>query len=459
MSLVRTVQLCALIAAVAVWAQAPKAVAVEPAEMPAPMASDDALYHKLAADAGIELSLFQLVEEVESRNPSLQAMVAAWQAAAQRFPQVVSLEDPTFMAMAAPASFESDQVEGAYALQLNQKVPWFGKRAARGRQAQAEANAAYSDVQDNRLQLAEATQAAFFDYYLARHHLNLNRQNLDIIKQFHATAQSKYQTNQGTQQDVLQADVELANQERRRIEIERMDRVAIARINTLLRREPFAVLPPPPTELPAPSTKFDVDTLQQQALSQRPDLAGLAAKVQSAEAAVTMACKDYYPDMEVFGRYDTFWQPASTQSDLRPQVGITINVPIYRDRLNAAVRQAISELNQRRAEYDQRRLDVQYEVATDFEQVEESRQTLQLYAERLLPATEQNVAAARANYDVNKSSFLELATAQRQLIELHEQHEDALVAYHIRLAALNRATGGSIPSEASGIANDLAPAK
>ena len=75
-----------------------------------------------------ELSLPELIIQVQNRNPSLQAMAASWQAAAQRYPQVVSLDDPTFSAMAAPASFGSNDVESAYAFQAGQKFPWFGKR-------------------------------------------------------------------------------------------------------------------------------------------------------------------------------------------------------------------------------------------------------------------------------------------------------------------------------------------
>jgi outer membrane protein, heavy metal efflux system len=392
MTLVRTVRLCAVWAIVATCcstlAQTPTMIrfageptrpadsatqslgksshqaSMPPDDMPAPATSATASDPQLGGAA--ELTLPQLIEEVQARNPSLAAMAAAWQAAAQRYPQVIALEDPTFMAMGAPASFGSDQVESAYALQLNQKFPWFGKRAARGRQAQAETNAAFHDLEDSRVRLAEMTGTAFFDYYLAIHHLQLNRENVELIGQFRSTARAKYDTNQVTQQDVLQAEVELAQLERRRIELERMTKVSIARINTLLRRDPFSPLPPPPSRLDPPAGAMDVESLEQIAFSQRPDLAALADKVRANEASVTLACKDYYPDAEVFGRYDTFWQPASTQSDLRPQVGVTINVPIYRGRLDAAVREATFKLNQQRAEYEQRRLDIQYEVASAY---------------------------------------------------------------------------------------------
>ena len=100
-------------------------------------------------------------------------------------------------------------------------------------------------------------------------------------------------------------------------------------------------------------------------------------------------------------------------------------------------------VNQRRAEYEQRALDVQFEVATAYEQLEESRQTLQLFSGKLVPAAEQNVAAARSNYDVSKTTFLDLATAQRQLITLREEREMTLAVYHKRLAELTRVTGGT----------------
>jgi cobalt-zinc-cadmium efflux system outer membrane protein len=466
MSLVRTAQLCAIVYFVSGCQSTSLRFASSPCRTERPVAAEVApapitqspvttvafeettppLSGQSASrsDGAPELSLARLIEEVQSRNPSLQAMVAAWQAAAQRYPQAVSLEDPMFMAMTAPASIGSPDVETAYALQGSQKFPWFGKRAARGRQAQAEASAAYFDVEDSRLRLAEATQSAFFDYYLASRQLELNRQNVEVMRRFRSTAEAKYRANQVTQQDQLQADVDLADLERQSIEYERMQKVAVARINTLLHEDPAGPLPPAPRQLDPPHSQFDLVALQAGAESQRPDLAALAAKIRAEQAAVTLACKDYYPDADVFGRYDTFWQPADTQGDLRGQVGVTVNVPVYRGKLNAAVREAMFRVSQRQAEYEQRRLDVHYEVANAFALVEESERTLAVYSERLIPAALQNTNAASSNYDVGKISFLELATAQKQTIALRQKQQEALAMYYIRLAELNRVVGGSI---------------
>ena len=87
-----------------------------------------------------ELSVEQLVAEVQARNPSLQAASAAWRAAAERYPQVVSLDDPMFTYMISPSGVGMDN-GGGWMVQASQKIPWAGKRALRGSAASAEADA------------------------------------------------------------------------------------------------------------------------------------------------------------------------------------------------------------------------------------------------------------------------------------------------------------------------------
>jgi cobalt-zinc-cadmium efflux system outer membrane protein len=392
------------------------------------------------------LSRQWLQAEVEARNPTLEAMAAAWQAAAQIYPQRVALDDPVLMGMIAPQSVGASTTETAYAFQLNQKMPWHGKRSLRGAVAAADADAACQEVEDSRLQVRLAADLAFYEYFLVTRLLELNGQNVQKMQEFYESAQARYRTNRAEQQDILQAELERADLARRQLELERMRQVAIARINTLLRRWPDAPLPPPPGELEPSAGPEDKDLAWQTALQQRPDLAALAWRVQAAEAALELAYKNYYPDFDTFARYDTWWQPASTQGPLRTQIGVAMNLPVYRQKLRAAVCEAQFRLNQRRAEFDERALQIQYEVLSAAEQVEESRKTIELYSQRLIPAAEQNVQAARTSYDVGKLNFLQLAQTQRQLIAIRERQIEALVAYHRRAAELTRTVGNSVIS-------------
>lgn len=398
---------------------------------------------------GDSLSVSQLVAEVQAVHPSVEAMYAAWQAASQRYPQVTALDDPMFGVMFAPASIGSRTVEDAYALEASQKIPWRGKRALRGAAANWEAYGAAQDVETTRRKLAEVVELAFWDYSLARGQLELNRRNAAILESFRKNAVNRYETGLVTQQDVLQADVELANLEQRRIELVRMDRVAAGRINILLRRPPAAPLPPPQMAVGDTALSPDLDLLLAVAGEQRTDVSSAAARVQTEQAKLALTYKQYYPDAEFFGRYDTFWQPRSTQSDLRGQLGVRVNVPLYHQRLNAAVCEAMQQVAKAHAEHEQLMLDVQAEVQEAYEQLRESQQTVVLYAEKLIPASEQNVAAARSSYDTSKINFLDLAIAQRQLIEARDRQLQAQVELHRRRATLRRAVGGALPENSS----------
>ena len=411
---------------------------------PVPLESS-AEFGTLSAADPLDLAVY--VHEVLTRNRSLQAMTSAWRSAAEKYPQAVALDDPMFTAMTAPSSWSSDDVNAAYLLGGSQKIPWWGKRSLRGQVARAEANAASMDVADARLALTQAAHLAYFDYYLVHRQLELTEANLRSLDEFQVTARRQYEANLVMQQDVLQAEVELAEGERRRIELERMRRTSIARLNTLVHRPPDTPVPPPPSSLVVEGTPAPPELLRQVAQQQRPDLASMRAKIQAENASVALAYKEFYPDFEVMGRYDRFWQPTSTQGDLQGQFGVNMNVPIYLEKRRAAAREAMYKLRRQRAEYEQRIDDVNQEVESAYAQVVEMQAIVELYANRTLPAAERNVTSARNDYVANRGDFLRLVSAQRQSLMLQEKYQEAVAGYLSRRAELERAVGVPLPME------------
>src|SRR5262249_31672106 len=156
-------------------------------------------------------------EQVLARNPSLAQMIAAWQAAAARYPQVVSLEDPMVTGRLGPGSFGSNNVDFAYMVEVSQKLPFPGKLALRGQNALAEANAAEQNVDDMRLQLVESAKIAFFDYLLAHRALEVNAESLKLLQGARADAESRYENGKADQQDMLGAEVEIGRERERRL--------------------------------------------------------------------------------------------------------------------------------------------------------------------------------------------------------------------------------------------------
>ena len=281
-----------------------------------------------------ELSAEQLVAEVLARNPSLQAMNAAWRAAAERCPQVISLDDPMFGFLVSTAHVGMNDPEDGWMVEASQRVPWMGKRALRGESASAEAQAAASEAGDTRLRLVEAGRIALYDYYQARRQLEVNRGITELMSGFREVARTRYEASQATEQDVLMADVELGDLQTRKAELGREETIAVARINTLLHREAGYPLPAPPQQLDEPVAPPQIELLHGVALT-RPDLAARAARVRAEEAAVELAHKEFMPDLDFVARYDT----SMADPKMRPVLGMNLNVPVQRSRRWAAVRE------------------------------------------------------------------------------------------------------------------------
>ena len=390
-----------------------------------------------------------MVEQVLARNPSLAQMVAAYRVAAARFPQVTSLDDPMFMGKAAPAAVGTNEVRDHwYMVEVSQKLPWCGKLDLRGQSALAEASAAGHDVDDMRLQLVESARTAFYDYYLAARTLEVNAENLDLLKKFEASAEDRYTKGLVPQQDILQARVEIGRERDRRLALEEARQIAVARINTLLHLPPDGPLPPPPRDACPSEPLPEPGALRAAALAGRPDLRALADRIRAEEAKLGLAHKEFYPDFEVAAGYDAFWDTRSQ----RPEVNVRMNVPIYRDKRFAALAEAQARIAERQAELARQTDQANFQVEEAYQKVARSERSVRLYEATILPDARKNVEAARSAYETGKVPFLTLIEAQRNQVMLRDRYYEAIADYFRRRATLERMVGGpqtSAPPEAT----------
>ena len=388
-----------------------------------------------------ELPLDELIAAVKARNPSLLAAMAAWNAAANKYPQAVALDDPMFQSMYAPNSWSgSSNVQGSYYFGIAQKIPWSGKRDLRGNQANWEAAAASFDAGEVQLRITEASRLAFFDYYLNQRERELNAASREALRGFRDVARAKYEANQVTQQDVLQADVELAQFEQQQIELHQEQIIATARINTLLHRRPDHPLPAPPRTLTVVDELPPVEGLREWAVEHRPELQAMSARVQVEQSAVALACKEFYPDFEVMGRFDRFW----TDREQQPQLGLNMNIPLNQSKRHAAVQEALWRVHKMQAEYAQATDTIRSEVQSAHARVSGSQRKVRVFESKILPAAQDNLRAAESGYEAGTVDFLRLIEAQRQVLDLREKHQMAITDFHRRAAELSRAVGQEV---------------
>jgi outer membrane protein TolC len=389
------------------------------------------------------LTAEEAVRAVLERSPTLDQMRATAAAAEARYPQVTSLDDPTLGFGTAPGSAWSPNADYAARVEVAQKFLYPGKRGLKGDAARADAQAAAEDVEDARLQLAEAARSALADYYLAVKSTVVAEENAKLLREFRQNAEARYKAGQAQQQDFLQAEVEVARQEERLVSLRRARLVAVARLNTLMHLPPDSPLPPPSDAVPdAPLT--DAARLREAALG-RPDVRAAAARVASEESALALALKEYNPDVEAMAAYDGFWQGAGGRP-LQWQVGLRANLPVRYGRRGGAVDEARARVAGRRAELARLTDRINFEVQEAFERVREADEVVKLYEARVLPAAAANVKEAQAGYATGRVPFLNLVEAQRNAVGLRDRYYEAVAEAIRRRAALERAVGAPLPA-------------
>lgn len=122
-------------------------------------------------------------------------------------------------------------------------------------------------------------------------------------------------------------------------------------------------------------------------------------------------------------------------------VGMNLNVPIYHQKRWAAVQEATARTAQQQASLKAQIHEIAFEVEQAYQRVMESRQTLVVYQDRILPTARHSVEAAQASYIAGRMDFLRLIESQRQLLSIQDRYYQATANYHQRMAELLRVVG------------------
>jgi cobalt-zinc-cadmium efflux system outer membrane protein len=385
-----------------------------------------------------ELERAALVQEGLRRNPSLQAAAAAWRAARARVAQERSLEDPMLSYEIAPLSISDDHAPLGHTVKIEQRLPVPGTRDLRAEMARAEAAMARGTWAEAELGLAMAASTLYDEWYIAHRAFDINARQIESLQALQKSAEARYATGGASPEDMLRAEMELGELLQEQIMLAARRDMVRAEINGLLRREPQAALPPPPRELavrqaPPPAT----ETLQEQALQSRPELEATRAERRGRRAAVDLARKSYYPEIGLMASYSTMFEHPSHQY----MVGVSLDLPIWRDRRRAAVDEARASLA--RATHDQERLESEIRVEIDKARLRlvEAMDIAALYRTRLVPAARDRVAAARAGFESGRGELAMVLEAENNLRTLELRAETALADVARRDAELARMVG------------------
>src|SRR5207253_11383683 len=234
--------------------------------------------------------------QLESNNPEIRAARFRFEAATKRPSQVSTLTDPklALVNFGVGQPFSGFVNEFAYrAIGVSQEIPFPGKLALAGEEAQREADSERENYRSIILEKASQLKSAYYDWFFVTKAIEITSKNRDLLDRFEQIARARYSVGKGIQPDVLKAQVEVSGLAQQLEMLQQRKSVIEARIRSLLNSEvPLGR----PSEIQQSPMPLQLDSVLQMVESRSPRLQASQAMVQSRAVGIDRARREYRPD-------------------------------------------------------------------------------------------------------------------------------------------------------------------
>lgn len=166
--------------------------------------------------------------------------------------------------------------DGERYIGISQTIPFPLRTWAEARMARQESNQVVTDKDVLALDLTFQVSEGFYALLLAREQEDYARQNLGLARDFLAMTEAKMGAGDVPRVEVVRAGVEVARATNDMRKAEAAVRLARARLNTLLARDPADPLEPEGA-LRVPLVSVELDRLRSFALESRPEMRASAS--------------------------------------------------------------------------------------------------------------------------------------------------------------------------------------
>jgi len=317
---------------------------------------------------------------------------------------------------------------------IAQLIELGGKRAARVRLADADADLARWDFESLRMDVLSGVARAFLAALAAQEKLALTDELERIAVRSVETVTRTVESGAVSPVEEGRARVLLSQ-----VRIERetqargLEEARIALAATWGAMTPtFARLGGTFTDVRSPET---LDALWA-AIERNPDLARWSSEIEQRTAALSLAEAQAIPDVTLSagGRY---YQDEGTGGLVAT---FTVPLPVF-DRSQGTIGAAQARLERARAERRQTELDVRTAVARAHQALLAAYRQATELRDRTIPQAEAVFRGAQDAYARGLFRYLEVLDAQRTLFQVRASYVDALLAYHTQRTDIARLTG------------------
>ena len=173
-------------------------------------------------------------------------------------------------------------------------------------------------------------------------------------------------------------------------------------------------------------------------LDASPDFAQLASEARLREAELRLARAQARPSLA----FSLGLRHLAEGDDTALVAGFSVPISL-RDRNQGAIREAQVRLAQTGVLADTARIRARSSLLSLHQQMDADRARVETLRSEALPQARLALDQTRSGYDRGRFSFLELATAQEELLALQDAAIDAAADYHRLLVEIERLTGAA----------------
>lgn len=358
------------------------------------------------------LRLAEALQIARQANPMLRAARASASAATQRVGPAGALPDPQlqFALMNRMASDFGNTMDPMTMnqVQLMQMLPWPGKLGGAKRAARHTAAATGAEAEEQARMLAAQVRMAYYQTAYADRALQVMGRTRELLRNFLEVSTTMYAVGSAVQQDVLRAQVEVARMSE---DIARMgqERVAMAaRLNALLGRSAMSQIPALQLADADSSELPRVDSLIAWALAERPVLVAGAERVAAAEASLSAARRELFPDFTIGVQYQQ-----RPQFPTMVSLMLGFNLPLFAGGKQLPMRREMAAMrDMAAAELANLQNETLARIIETRARAVQDQNLIRLYRASILPQARAAVQAALSSYRVGRVTFMTLVDNQ-----------------------------------------------
>ena len=393
---------------------------------------------------GMPTPLATLVSEAQSSNTQISAADHAWKAASHVAKQVTTLPDPQFtvqsFSVGSPKPFAGfSNSDFAYiGFGASQELPYAGKLRLKGEVANREADIQQTQADLLRSSITDQVKLLYLRLAYLDATLSVLAQSDAVLKPLIETGLSRYSLGQGSQADVLKAQIE-HTKILREVTLHHLEMGQFqASLKELLHRSQSSpdIVPEPLSVTPFRRTSEELQTL---VMAHNPAVSVQTAGVHKQDVQLKSAQREGKPDFNVGYMFQ------QTGGGYRDYYMLTVSMRLpRRKRVEAGVAEAAESLERSKQELDSQVQQQLAEVQKQYITVTNTEELLKEYTDGLLPQAQAALRSEQTTYQSGKQAFAPVLSSLLDELTFEHDYQQALLDHETALARLETLTGAQL---------------